>query len=67
MRWQQSAFRSPSSRFTPENQAMMIQCALDAARAIQLELGFPCPRSQQSEIDANIPQSAQIQEMDYAE
>ena len=57
---------SPSSRFTSDHEDMMVQTALDAARAVQLGLGLPCPRSAQFQISSQFSPINQTKEMDYA-
>lgn len=58
---------SPTSRFNAENIKLMSECALDAAREIQLELGFPCTRSEQSNLISHNTHTFQYKEIDYAE
>lgn len=58
---------SPTSRFTAENMNWMIQYALNSAREIQLELGFPCSRGEQPLPVSRPSHSIHIKEPDYAE
>jgi DNA-binding IclR family transcriptional regulator len=58
---------SPTSRFTAENVNKIVQVALDAARAIQCELGFPCMRTTHLELKAQKTYTFQNQENEYAE